>query len=388
MKNLGGIKNIIDFACELINIPTIAGDSGQLEGYRKISTLISNEMKRIGLFVELWECEPGFINVIGRKKGGTSKRSLLFNGHVDVAPTRIEDWATDPFKAAVKDGRIYGGGASDMKGGIVAMIFATERAITAMDHLNGELILTATVDEEIGGFRGLKYLVDEGLKADMTIVCEPTNLEIANYYKGLFWVKVVARGKESHGSLPENGINAISKMAKIINELADFSTPFSSHDILGKPTLNIGKIVGGTNPNVVPSLCEIELDVRFLPGQSIEKMLRRIQELIEKVVDDDPDINWEFSPIIRKRMPLEIKEDEPLIQLIQEATQKATGKYPLFRGMTSPGDSEHLIKAGIPAVMFGPGNIRDAHLANEWIEIDQIVSATEIYAEVIRSFFS
>jgi acetylornithine deacetylase/succinyl-diaminopimelate desuccinylase-like protein len=274
-----------------------------------------------------------------------------------------------------------------MKGGIAAMLFAAERAIATMNHFNGELILTATVDEEIGGFRGLKFLLDEGMRADMAIVCEPTNLQISNVYKGLFWVKLTTRGKEVHGSKPERGINAISMMAKIVLGLADFSNVFSSRDILGKPTLNIGTISGGTRPNVVPPICEIELNVRFLPGQNIEMMLDRINEVIEKTRHNAPDINCEISPIIRERMALEIKKDEPIIQLIREATKKVTGRYPEFRGMASPGDVEHLVKAGIPAVMFGPGD-HQAHAANEWIEIDQIVKAMEIYTRVIIDFLS
>ena len=238
-------NKMVEFTCEMINIPTI---SGETEGYRSISTLISKEMKEVGLSVDLCEGEPGFINVIGRKRGETNKKRLLLNGHVDVVPTRLEDWATDPFKAKVEDGRIWGRGACDMKGGLAAMIFAAERAIATMEHFEGELILTATVDEEIGGLRGLKYLMDQNLRADMAIVCEPTSLQVSNVSKGLFWVKLRAKGKEAHSSMPENGINAISKMAKIITGLANFSDPFSPHEILGKPSLNIGTISGGQNP--------------------------------------------------------------------------------------------------------------------------------------------
>lgn len=385
-------EKIVEFTRELINIPTTSGDPGQLDGYRRISALISSEMKRIGLSIELCESEPGFINVVGRKGGKSSKRSkrrLLLNGHVDVAPTRIEDWITDPFHATVKDGQIWGRGASDMKGGIAAMVFAAEKAIAATEYFNGELILAATVDEEMGGFRGLKYLIDQGLTADMAVVCEPTNLEIGRFYKGLFWVKVTTKGKESHGSMPENGVNAIAKMGKIITEgLSGFSSSFPSHDVLGRPTLNIGTISGGQKPNVVPPFCEMELDIRFLPGQTIEMMLNRITELIEKVKQTDPDLEYQVSSVIRSRMPLEIEESQSIIQLIREATKKVIGKYPKFRGMTSPGDGDHLIKAGIPSVMFGPGNDRNTHVANEFIEIDQITKAAEIYTRVILDLLS
>lgn len=386
MDEMERTKNkIVELICEMINIPTI---SGEPEGYRTISALISEEMKKIGLSVDFCESEPGFINVIGRKTGRTNKKRLLFNGHVDVVPTRLEDWLTDPFKARVQDRRIWGRGACDMKGGIAAMILAAERAMATLGNFNGELILTATVDEEIGGFRGLRYLVEQNIMADMAIVCEPTNLQIANVFKGLLWFKLRTKGKEAHGGMTENGINAIYKMAQIIIGLSNFSDPFPTHDILGKPTLNIGTISGGTKPNIVPPLCEIELDMRFLPGQSIEMMLSRVQEVIEKIKLDNPDMSWELSSIMRKRMPIEIKKDEPLIQFIREAAQEVTGEYPVFRGMPSPGDCEHLVKVGIPAVMFGPGNVEALHIANEYIEIDEIIKAVEIYSRIIIDFFS
>ena len=132
----------------------------------------------------------------------------------------------------------------------------------------------------------------------------------------------------------------------------------------------------------------MELDVRFLPGQDIEMMLQRIYDMIAIVKQEDPDIDWELSPIIRKRMPMEIRKDEPLIHLVREAVKKATGEYPAFRGMASPCDCEHLLQAGIPAVMFGPGNDRAIHVANEWIEIDEITKAMEIYTMIIMDFFS
>jgi acetylornithine deacetylase/succinyl-diaminopimelate desuccinylase family protein len=381
-------EKITDFTCELINIPTVSGEAYQIDAYRDISSLVSREMKRIGLDVELIECSPGFINVVGRRTGKNKKRKLLFNGHLDVAPTHMDDWLTNPFKAVVNDGRIWGRGASDMKGGIASMIFGAEEAIKRSNSFDGELILTATVDEEIGGVRGLKYLVEQGLKADGAIVCEPTNLGVCCACKGLMWVKIATRGKEAHGSRPEVGINAIEKIGKIIQKLCSFGDLFLEHKLLGKPTVNIGTISGGTKPNVVPSFCEIEIDVRFLPDQTTKLILEKISEVIQEIEDTNDEINWEFSPIIRERPPLYIKKDEPIIQLIRKATKQVTGEYPTYCGANTPGDSEHLVRAGIPAVMFGPGNDNYAHVANEWIEISEIIKAAEIYSQIVTDFFT
>ena len=210
-------ERIITLAQKLIRIPSFSGD---VEGLSSIAQVIAPEMKDMGFSVELPEAEKGLTNVVGRFNGSENAPCILFNGHVDVVPVANEsDWNMPPFGAEISDGRIYGRGACDMKGGVTAMLAAPRIVFSLFPQFKGNIILTATVDEEIGGFKGMKYVMEQGIKADMGIVCEPSDLKIVNVCKGLLWLKLSTRGKAAHGGMPENGINAVYKMAKILGRL-------------------------------------------------------------------------------------------------------------------------------------------------------------------------
>lgn len=262
------------------------------------------------------------------------------------------------------------------------MLAAPKIAFSLFPEYRGNLILTATVDEEIGGFRGLKFAVEQGVKADMGIVCEPSDLKIVNVCKGLLQLRLRTKGKSAHGGVPEQGVNAISKMLKILMKLENYDFEQTPHNVLGKPTVNIGRIGGGQRPNVVPDSCETEIDIRYLPGKNHLQIIDDLERLIVELRKKDPQIETEIE-IIRYRSSLEIAEDSPVIRTIMEAAQGILGRHLELRGMITPGDSEYLVNAGIPSVIFGPGDEHLAHSANEWIAINDILTATEIYAAVI-----
>lgn len=368
---------IIQLTQELIRVPSYSSDAKSLS---HIAQIISEEMKRMNFSVELIEAEKGLPNVVGTFRGSSSAPCLLFNGHTDVVPAQSGgDWIVDPFSAEIKEGRIYGRGACDMKGGLAAMLTAPKIAFSLFPEYKGNLILSATVDEEIGGFKGLKYVVEQGIKADMGIVCEPSDLKIVNVCKGLLQLRLRTKGRSAHGGVPEQGINAISKMSKILRKVEDYGFEQVPHEVLGKPTVNIGRISGGQKPNVVPDSCEAEIDIRYLPGKNHLQIIDDLEELIAELRKKDPQINTE-TEIIRYRSSLEIDKDSPVIKTIMEVGKGILGKSPEFRGMITPGDSEYLVNAGIPSVIFGPGDEHLAHSANEWIAINDILIAAEIYA--------
>lgn len=373
-------NEIIQLAQKLIRVPSFSGDT---QGLSRIAAIISEEMKKMGFSVELIEAEKGLTNVIGTFRGSAGAACLLFNGHTDVVPAQSGgDWSVDPFSAEIKEGRIYGRGACDMKGGLAAMLAAPKIAFSLFPEYRGNLILTATVDEEIGGFRGLKFAVEQGVKADMGIVCEPSDLKIVNVCKGLLQLRLRTKGKSAHGGVPEQGVNAISKMLKILMKLENYDFEQTPHNVLGKPTVNIGRIGGGQRPNVVPDSCETEIDIRYLPGKNHLQIIDDLERLIVELRKKDPQIETEIE-IIRYRSSLEIAKDSPVIRTIMEAAQVILGRHLELRGMITPGDSEYLVNAGIPSVIFGPGDEHLAHSANEWIAINDILTATEIYAAVI-----
>jgi len=371
---------IIRLAQELIRVPSFSGDA---KGLSEISQIISEEMNRTGLSVELIEAEKGLTNVIGKFRGSDTAPWILFNGHTDVVPVQSDrDWIVKPFGAEITDGRIYGGGACDMKGGLTAMLAASKIVFSLSPEYKGNIVLTATVDEEIGGFKGMKYVVEQGIKADMGIVCEPTDLKIVNVCKGLLWLRLRAKGKSAHGGMPEQGINAIYKMSKILNRLEGYDFKQTPHEILGKPTISVGSVRGGTQPNIVPDSCEAEIDIRYLPNQNHLQIIDDLERLVGELREKDPQIETEIE-IIRYRSSLEISKETQVVKIIMGAVKRILNSYPEFRGMISPADSEYLVNAGIPSVMFGPGSEQLAHSSNEWIAINDILTSVKIYAAIM-----
>jgi succinyl-diaminopimelate desuccinylase len=266
-----------------------------------------------------------------------------------------------------------------MKGGLTAMLSAPRLVFSLFPEYKGNLVLTATVDEEIGGFRGLKYVVEQGIRADMGIVGEPSGLKVVNVCKGLLQLRLRTRGKGAHGGVPERGVNAIYKMSKILNRLEGYTFGQEAHKVLGRPTVNVGRISGGQRPNMVPDSCEAEIDIRYLPGKNHLQIIDDVRIVIASLKNEDPQIEAEVE-VIRYRSSLEIAPDSPVIKTLQAAGEEVLGKSPEFRGMITPGDSEYLVNAGIPSVIFGPGDEGLAHTANEWIAVDDILTATKIYA--------
>ena len=367
---------IISLTQELVRVPSFSSDA---EGLSAIAHVISEEMKKAGLSVELMEAEKGLTNVIGKYRGSDTAPWILFNGHTDVVPVPSEkDWVSPPFSAEIKDGRIYGRGACDMKGGLAAMLTVPKIIFSLFPEYKGNLILAATVDEEIGGFNGMKYVVEQGIKANMGIVCEPTDLKIVNVCKGLLWLKLRTRGISAHGGMPKQGVNAIHKMSIIIDALENYDFPQTPHEILGKPSVNIGKIRGGSRPNVVPDFCEAEIDIRYLPGQIYQQIIDELNGLISDLRKQDPQIDAEVK-LVRYRSPVEISIEETVVKTVGEALRRILGREPEFRGMISAADSEYLVNAGIPSIMFGPGSDHLAHATNEWIAIDDILTAVKVY---------
>jgi acetylornithine deacetylase/succinyl-diaminopimelate desuccinylase family protein len=367
----------------MVQIHSVTGDK---EGYRAMASLLSEEMDSLGFRPEWMAVEEGKPNVVGTMNFGNHP-VLLLNGHIDVVPADSRDWETDPFKGELKEDRFFGRGACDMKGGLAAMLMGARIFLESKPKLKGSLLLTATVDEEIGGFDGLKYLMDQNVRADFGIICEPTELEIVNVSKGLVWVGLKTQGKEAHGSMPERGVNAIAKMAKILEKLEEVPLFSEKHKILGQGTVNTGVIHGGTRPNIVPGMCEAQIDVRYLPGQSAQEVIKRIEGIIEKLRAGDPDLQAK-AELIRYRSPVEISEDSEIVRRISKAAEEVTGERPKLRGMVSPADLEHLCHADIPSVMFGPGSDCLAHEANEWISIDSILAGSLIYAMLMKGILT
>jgi len=372
-------NSLIDLTKELIKIPSFVTGIG--EGSEKeIANFIAKTLSEAGFETHLQEVTRDRPNVVGIMRGTGGGSNLMLNGHLDTIETH--GMKIDPFGGRVQDGRIYGRGASDMKGALAAMIIAAKTIKESGLSLKGDLIISGCADEEGKGMGG-EYLAKSGLKADMAVVGEPTELDLAIAQKGLTFIDIAVEGKAAHGSSPEKGKNAILVMNEIINRLnSTYLTELNrrQHPLLGKPTLNIGFIEGGFRPNVVADFCRISIDRRIIPGEDCQTIEREINEIIKELQTKDPDIKVKVDVMKwAKCLPSEISPQETIVKSVSENLRDVTGREPRIIGApywTDAGSFVNLVK--IPTLIFGPGELEQAHSSSESIPIDKLVAFSKI----------
>jgi acetylornithine deacetylase/succinyl-diaminopimelate desuccinylase-like protein len=240
-------------------------------GEAAMGALIARKLQRACSDVRVVEAEPGRPNVLASAPGPAPGAVLLVNDHMDTVPAGPRDeWSVDPFGAESRDGWVYGRGAADSKGGLCAMVMATDIFLAAGGPARGELLMTAVCDEEVGSRLGTRYLLRQGLiRGDFGIVCEPTGNRIECAAKGVLHVEIMTKGRMAHGGKPWAGVNAIAQMARVIAALEPYRVELAgrTHPLVGSPSTTIGTIAGGTVPNMVASECRMVVDRRILPGE-------------------------------------------------------------------------------------------------------------------------
>jgi len=390
---------------ELVRIPTENPKLAQIEaGAEAIcQDVIELRMQALGCTTERWEVYPGRPDVVGTLRGNGGGRSLIINGHIDVVPAGdLANWVRPPFSAEIAEGKIWGRGAVDMKGGIAAMLSAVKAIKDCGITLKGDLFLESVVDEETGG-PGTAQTVEHGYVADAAIVVEPTGLTINPVEGGLEWLRVVVRGvaghsanryKSVHADGQGTAVNAIEKMAKILAAVQDLERHWGNtkrHPMLpaGITTINPGVMIGGTGggvdgmPNVLtavstfPDYCSLELSLKYLPNEKTENVRAEFTEYIQRVAAVDPwlrvhppEIEWGIRGV--SFPPAETRPDHPLLSILSHAAEAATGQPAIHQGITGVTDLAWLAGAGISGAVFGPGALGNAHGDNEFMEIAEL----------------
>lgn len=366
---------------ELVRIdsrnPTlVAGAPG--EG--KVARVLADVLSAWGFRVEVREAAPGRPNVIarfGERKPGA--RSLMLNGHIDVVG--VEGMSHAPWDPAVREGRLYGRGSSDMKAGVAAMCAAASRAASASGgSIDGEIIITAVVDEEYSSL-GTRALVTEGVRADAAIVTEPTGLRIMPAHKGFVWVDVIVRGRAAHGSRWDVGVDAIRHAGLLlaaIDALDAELLPSREHALLGRPSLHASTIEGGIGLSTYPDKCHFTIERRTIPGESTRAVMAEIEDAFARVRARRPELDASVSMIF-EQPPSDVSTDAPIVRALDGALRACDEEVKVF-GMSAWTDAAILNEAGIPAICFGPGDIGLAHAAEEYVAIDEIERATLVLA--------
>ena len=314
-----------------------------------------------------------------------ARPTLIVNGHLDVVPVNADAWSHDPFDPQVVDGRLYGRGTADMKGGIAAAICALDILERAGRSPGCNLVFHLVADEERGGRWGTQALLEQGLiKGDVCLVPEPTDLELCVAERGLLQARIHVAGRPGHGSRPRDGISAIEHAAHLVLALhaADFSG--EAHPLLGKPTANVGTIQGGTTFNTVAEACVVGVDRRVLPGATVESTQAEIEGRIEGAGVDGLRYRFELDTFGEAS---EMSPGDPWVKQVGDAVARAQGREPGIIGMTFTTDARFVRnQAGIPAVVCGPGRIDQAHTDDEYVDVDRLVDAAAAYAELFAAY--
>jgi acetylornithine deacetylase/succinyl-diaminopimelate desuccinylase-like protein len=364
------MTSVVDLLRDLVRIPSVnpEGIPGVDEvGEQKCAEFLRNLLEEMGADARLREVEPGRPNVIARfPSERAGKPRLLFAPHTDTVS--VAGMTIDPFAGEVRDGRVWGRGASDTKGPMAAMLHALSESREILPTLSHEIWFAGLMGEEAGQ-HGARALAAEE-KFDFVIVGEPTSLQTVHTHKGSVWLTLRACGRAVHASTPDKGVSAINLMLDALAVLrSEIARDFSDrHDAdLGSPTFNIGTLHGGSKTNIVPDLCEATVDIRTIPAQDLQPLLGSLAAQFP-----------EMEIGVKKSEPMRTDASHPMIKTLQSCGALPVGA-PWFC------DGAIFAAAGMPAVALGPGSIAQAHTADEYISVDDLEAGSKFFQNFLKS---
>ena len=371
MRDVAGLAAEL-VAIESINPQIVAGGSGEVG----VARFVAEWCERAGLETTLSELAPGRANVVAVARGTGGGRSLMLNAHMDTVGVA---GMTTPFEPRLADGRLYGRGSYDMKGSLAACMLAAGEA--KRHGLRGDVILTAVADEELASIG--TEAVAASIRADAAIVTEPTELQLAVAHRGFVHLEVEVQGRAAHGSRPHLGIDAITKMGRVlvgIEELDRRLRANPTHPYVGSGSVHASLIEGGQEFSSYPARCLLQAERRTIPGETAALAEHELGEIVASAGEGDSD----FSATLRapiSREPFEVAEDAEIVQTVRRHAAAVLGAEPELVGVSFWADSALLAAAGIPTVLFGPLG-EGAHAEVEWVDVASLEHCVEIYVGV------
>jgi acetylornithine deacetylase len=363
-------------AIDSTNPDLVPGGAGEAE----IARFVADWLERAGLEVEVHELGPSRANVIAIARGSGGGRSLMLNAHMDVVGA---GGMADPWTPRSDGTRLYGRGAFDMKASLAAIMLAGREA--AGLQLRGDVIVTAVADEEFASI-GVQDVVRH-VRADAAVVTEPTGLDLCVAHKGFVWLEVETRGVASHGSLPEEGVDAIAKMGPVLTGLAELDRELRSrpgHTLLGPSSIHASLIQGGQELSTYPARCLLSIERRTIPGETIAEIEQQIAAIFIQAGAADSSFQAEQRTLL-VRAPFGVGLDQPIVDLSQRHLARAIGREPEIVGAGGWMDSAFLAAAGIPTVIFGPDG-EGAHADVEWVDLVSATRTTDALLGIITEF--
>jgi len=401
-------ETIVEFLKKLVSFPSVTGAEWEIQNF------IAEKLSAMGLGVDMWEPShaelkkhPAYVpvtegyekrpNVVGIYKGSGGGRSLLFNGHVDVIPPGPEDsWEYGAFASEIHNNRLYGRGASDMKSGLAAMTMALDCLIEVGVRLKGDIILEYVMDEELSG-NGTLACVMKGYKADAGICCETSSLHVQPACIGRVWFEIIVQGKPAGIQRRWEGVNAIEKGYEIVKAVSNLeairinklSHPLYPDNLSSLPCM-VGMFESGSFPSAFPDVCTLKGSFATLPGEETDKVKQDFVDHVHTFSKTDPwlkDHHPDVKFVGYCGDSAEISPDHPIVQTMSQNFESVTGKSPEITGRQGAADIRYLIKYGdTPTVIFGPGLTEQMHANNEWVNTDDVITATKILSLTIMDW--
>ncbi len=373
----------VDMTRRLVRTPSVnPGLEKGGAGEAAVAELAAGWLAGWGYETAITEVSAGRCNVVSRRGGGSGP-SLLLNGHLDTVGV---SGMTEPFSGALREGRLYGRGAADMKSGVACILAVA--AELASGNIPGELIVALTADEEHASI-GMDALVGSGVAADAAVVCEPTGLAVMPAHKGFLWIDVRVAGRAAHGSRPDAGIDAIAHMGHLLvafEEEAERLGGETGHPLLGPASLHAGTIRGGSAPSVYPDRCHLVVERRTLPGETAATVMDETARVVAAARRRCPELDASVEPGLF-RAATEVPVSSSLVDGLRRACARA-GLPGDVRGMSAWVDACFLNESGTPAVCFGPGSIAQAHTADEWVSVAEIETCAQVLTDFSCRFLA
>jgi acetylornithine deacetylase len=353
-----------------INPTLVPGAPGEAE----IGRYVAGSLRGIGLDVMVVEPQRGRPSIVGVLRGKHHGRSLMLNAHYDTVGI---DGMSDPFSGAVRDGKLYGRGAYDMKGSLAACMTAAKVLADSSGLSAGAIAVTAVADEEYGSL-GTEAVIRE-IRVDGAIVTEPTALDLCLAHKGYLWIEVETKGRAAHGSKFADGVDANMRMGRFLSELEKLERELRarpSHPLVGPPSLHAAMMSGGTGLSTYAASCKLQIERRSVPGEPTEEAIREIQEIADRLAAADATFHATVRTFFT-RHAFEVSPDARIAKVVEHAANQVLGREVRRFGDTPWMDSALLSAAGVETVVIGPAGA-GAHAAEEWVDIESVERLAEI----------
>jgi acetylornithine deacetylase len=398
-------EDAVSFLQQLVQSPSTQGNEEMAQ------QIIVRKLNDMELSIDVWElngvelqAHPYFYspraefngspNVVGIMAGTGGGKSIILNGHIDVVPEGdLKQWNDEPYSGAIADGKMYGRGVTDMKGGTVSLLLAMEAIQKLGIKLKGDVIFQSVVEEESGG-AGTLAAVLKGYKADAALIPEPTNMKIFPKQQGSMWFRVLVKGRSAHGGTRYEGVSAIDKAMLVVQHIQALEK--ERNDRIDDPMyqntpipipINIGVMEGGTWPSSVPDLVKLEGRMGVAPEETMDHAQKEMENWLEKLTDVDP---WfaEYPPRIEwfgaRWVPGTIDLEHELMNNLVSQYRCVLGSDPIIEASPWGTDGGLLTQVGnVPTIVFGPGVTETAHYPNEYIVLEKVFKAAEIFALTI-----